>query len=231
MVRLEFLLSLAAASAQIVSSPGERAVIPGWHLQSSAKLPSNITSFSTSGANVSNWYRVSYRGSVFAGLIENDVYNDTELFFSDNLETLVDYSEFEVPWVYREEFNLTTSDDHRYYLNTNGITSRADIYINGRTVATNDTQVGSYGGQRYDITNFVSGGANCILITAYPTNYLRDFAMGFVDWNPYPPDNGSGDLELSLTSVTDSFYRYWSMARSVNPSKRSGHNVISTNQD
>ena len=54
----------------------------------------------------------------------------------------------------------------------------------------NETQVGSYGGHIYEITEYLSTGDNCILITAYPTNYLSDFAMGFVDWNPYPPDNG-----------------------------------------
>jgi exo-1,4-beta-D-glucosaminidase len=146
-----FLFSLAAAFAQLVLNAGDSAIIPGWYLQSTANFPTNLSSLSLTGTNVSDWYRVSYGGTVAAGLIENGVYNDTELFFSDNLETLIDYSEYGVPWVYREEFNISTGNDQYYYLNTNWITSRADIYINGQTIATNDTQVGSYGGHRYDI--------------------------------------------------------------------------------
>lgn len=184
---LALVVLASLATSQLVSNAGDNAVIPDWSLQSSAQLPNNLTNLSLPGADVSGWYRVSYRGSVFSGLIENGKFNDTELFFSDNLETMVDYSNFEVPWVYRKEFELKRRGDQHYFLNTHGITSKADIYINGQTIATSENQVGSYGGHRYEITAELQDGTNCILITAYPTNYLRDFAMGFVDWNPYPP--------------------------------------------
>lgn len=188
---LGFLALLHTTIAQL-SQAGDEFVIPGWRLQSSALVDGDVAGFSQPGANVSSWHPVSYRGSVFAGLLENGLYNDTELFFSDNFETLIDYSDFEVPWLYREELSLTPQEGQNYYLITNGITSRADIYLNGHMVADNLTQVGSYGGHKYDVTAFVREGTNCILITAYPTDYLRDFAMGFVDWNVYPPDEGSG---------------------------------------
>jgi exo-1,4-beta-D-glucosaminidase len=176
-------LLLGVTRAQL-SQPGDSHVVPGWHLQSTANLEANITELSQSGANVSSWYRVPYRGTVFAGLVGNDVYNDTQLFFSDNLEATVDYSEFEVPWLYREELEMSPAQGQHYRLVTNGITSRADIFFNGRLIADNDTQVGAYGGRSYDITSHVMSGNNIILIRAYPTDYLRDFAMGFVDWNP-----------------------------------------------
>lgn len=184
---LIFLVWLNAVAAQL-SQPGDSLVVPGWHLHSSAGLESDVPTLSQPAANTSDWYRVSYRGSVFAGLIESGVYNDTELFFSDNLETMVDYSDFEVPWLYREELSLAPQEGQRYYLVTNGITSRADIYLNGHQVADNLTQVGAYGGKKYDVTQYLTNGVNCVLIRAYPTNYIRDFAMGFVDWNPYPSD-------------------------------------------
>jgi exo-1,4-beta-D-glucosaminidase len=87
-------------------------------------------------------------------------------------------------------------------LKTHGITSKADIYLNGILIATSDQQQGSYGGLQYDLTDHIQEGDNCILIRAFPTNYLHDFAMGFVDWNPYPADNGTGvwrNVELSQT--------------------------------
>jgi exo-1,4-beta-D-glucosaminidase len=127
-----------------------------------------------------------------AGLLENNVYNDETLFFSENLKTMVDHSQFTVPWWYREELTFSPQAGQRYFLQTNGITSKADLYVNGVTIASKTTLKGAYGGQKFDITDHVTQGKNVILIRAYPTTYLGDFALGFVDWNPYPADNGTG---------------------------------------
>lgn len=182
----------ASNSTNILTTAGDQALIPGWYMRSSHNVTDDWGSLSNVGVDISSWYRVEARGSVFAGLLNNSVYNDSFLFFSDNLETAVDYSEFQVPWFYREEFSLQPQQGQHYFLQTHGITSRADIYLNGKLIASNETQVGAYGGKRYEISTALSAGSNAILIVAYPTNYLRDFAMGYVDWNPYPPDNGTG---------------------------------------
>ncbi|KAH7413682.1 glycoside hydrolase superfamily [Phaeosphaeria sp. MPI-PUGE-AT-0046c] len=139
-----------------------------------------------------------------ATLIANRVYNETVLFNTTHLQN-VDTNQFRVPWYYRSEFyvpmenNVTTY----YTLRTNGISSRAEIHVNGHLVANNNTQAGAYVGLEYNISNKLrQNDANVLLITAYPTDYNRDFALGFVDWNPYPPDNGTGvwrDVELKRT--------------------------------
>ncbi|KAL1956109.1 hypothetical protein VTO42DRAFT_7628 [Malbranchea cinnamomea] len=186
----------------LVAFPGDRAKIPGWHFLSSKDANGNVIDLSVSGVDVSDWYRMGPRGTIMAGLIESGVYDEDDLFFSDNLFTSVDSSAFETPWLYREEFNLVPKYGQHYFLETHGISSRADIYINGQLVASKDEQVGSYGGHKYEVTEYVRPGRNCILIQAYPTNYLRDLAIGFVDWNPYPPDNGTGvwrNVEFSQT--------------------------------
>ena len=86
-----------------------------------------------------------------------------------------------------------------------------DIYLNGALVASSEEQQGSYGGHAYDLTDHMKDGINCVLIQAYPTNYLRDFAMGFVDWNTYPAHNGTGvwrNVEVSQTdAVSMSLFR------------------------
>lgn len=172
------LVTAAAAAAQVVSHAGDSYTIAGWSLQSSANLSDGVTSFSQPGASVSSWYRVPGRGSVMAGLIENGVFSHDKLLFSDDLDSLVNYADYEVPWLYREEFPMTPTIGQHYFLITHGITSRADIWINGHLVASNETQVGSYGGQTYEISDYLTNGTNCLLVQAHPTNYLRDFAMG-----------------------------------------------------
>ncbi|KFY31196.1 hypothetical protein V493_01304 [Pseudogymnoascus sp. VKM F-4281 (FW-2241)] len=202
---LSFSLGLVAAAAQVViASPdrlddsslvktaGDAAAIKGWYLQSTAETSSDMLAISQPGFDVSSWYRVGSRGTVMAGLLENNVYNDTALFFSDNLKTMVDRSQFDVPWLYREELTFDPATNQRYFLETHGISSKADLYLNGKQLASKETLTGAYGGEKFDITQYLLKGKNAVLIRAYPTNYLKDFALGYVDWNPYPPDNGTG---------------------------------------
>ncbi|KAJ5910663.1 Glycoside hydrolase family 2 immunoglobulin-like beta-sandwich [Penicillium tannophilum] len=198
-------LCVTTAHAEpLVSSPGERAVIRGWSMQSATRAQIGMSRLSQPGVNVSSWYRVGGRSTVMAGLLENGVYNETELFFSNNMENLADQAIFKEPWIYREEFSIFPANNQHVTLKTHGITSKAEIYVNGALIATSDQQQGSYGGHQYDLTNHLRSGFNCLLIVAYPTNYLRDFAMGFLDWNPYPADNGTGiwrDVEIIQTGA------------------------------
>lgn len=137
------------------------------------------------------------------------------------------------PWLYRQEFSLSPGYGKHYLLETNGITSKADIYLNGFHVANGTFQSGSYGGHTYDITPMASE-SNAVLIRVHPTDYNHDLAQGFNDWNPAPPDNGSGvwrDVNIRQTgpvtlgplSVTTEFEEsgrsarvsLWTLARNL----------------
>ncbi|EFQ96883.1 exo-beta-D-glucosaminidase [Nannizzia gypsea CBS 118893] len=193
-------VSALSISQPLVSAAGQHGIIPGWHLQSERHVSSNLSFLSSPGADVSSWYRVGSRGTVMAGLLENNVYNESHLFFSDNFKSLPDADFRDVAWLYREQFTLQPMSGQYFTLHTHGISSKGDIYLNGQLIASKDVQAGSYAGHQYDVTRHVRRGENCLLIKAYHTNYLRDLALGFVDWNPYPPDNGTGvwrDVEFS----------------------------------
>ncbi|OBT63036.1 hypothetical protein VE03_08142 [Pseudogymnoascus sp. 23342-1-I1] len=186
----------------IVKTAGDAAAIKGWYMQSTAKTSSGMLAVSQPGFDVSSWYRVGSRGTVMAGLLENNVYSDKDLFFSENLKTRVDHSQFDVPWLYREELTFDPTANQRYFLETHGISSKADLYLNGKQLASKETLTGAYGGEKFDITQYLLKGKNAVLIRAYPTNYLKDFALGYVDWNPYPPDNGTGVWREVVVSQT-----------------------------
>ncbi|KAJ5241801.1 Exo-beta-D-glucosaminidase [Penicillium citrinum] len=188
---------LAAAKGEpLVSKAGDRAIIPGWHLQSATRVKDDMSELSLPGFNTTHWYRVESRGTVMAGLIENGIYNDTHLFFSDNMGNIGDKEIFRAPWLYREEFTMNPLDGQYFNLITHGITSKADIYVNGERIASKEEQQGSFGGHTYNLTSQVQSGNNCILIRVYPTNYDRDFAQSFEDWNPHPRimEQGSGAM-------------------------------------
>lgn len=176
-----------------------------WNVTSSSNTSTqNLIQLSLPGIDTSKWHRIGSKGTLMSALIANDVHKERDLFYSSNLQN-VDAAQFQVPWYYRSESFLDTANNtsHYYTLRTNGISSRAEIYLNGQLVADKDTQAGAYVGIEYDVTEKLKfDGPNILLVKAYPTNYNRDFALGFVDWNPYPPDNGTGiwrDVELKRT--------------------------------
>ena len=169
----------------LILGPGEIAKIPTWDIQSSSEIPSDIAQLSQPGADTASWHHIpTSRCTLMGCLLEAGVYLDDELWFSDNLRAF-NWGQFTVPWVYRHEFSLEPPKGQHYLLQTNGITSRADIYINGEVVADKEDQSGAYSGHEYDVTEWV-GETNGLLIKAYPTDYYTDLALGFIDWNPIP---------------------------------------------
>ncbi|KAI1426548.1 family 2 glycoside hydrolase [Xylaria sp. FL1777] len=191
----------AALAASLLSKPGQLAVIPSWDIQSSAKVGNDLQTLSKVGVDTSSWHHInSSRCTLMGCLLQAGVYNEDNLFYSENLKSF-DASPFRVPWIYRNEFNLDLSPGKHYFLQTHGITSKGDIYVNGKQVAANITQAGAYGGHKYDLSNILDK-QNALVVQVYPTDYNYDLAIGFVDWNPYPPDNGTGvwrDIEVKQT--------------------------------
>ncbi|TQV96748.1 glycosyl hydrolase [Cordyceps javanica] len=203
----------AATAKPLTSGAGQRAAIPGWDLQSTASVDADLAKISrVGGADTSSWHHVeASRCTLMGCLLASGEYKDSELWFSNNLERF-DGAQFAVPWVYRSEFALpvaaaagtnSSSSARHFLLETNGISSRADIYLNGKQVADAAFQAGAYAGHTYDITELAAE-TNALLVRVHPTDYTYDLAVGFVDWNPYPPDNGTGvwrDITVKQTGA------------------------------
>lgn len=179
--------------------------ISKWTVASSATTGDNITHLSQPGLDTSSWYTIDSKATLMATLLQNNVYNETDLFFTTNLKQ-VDIDQFRVPWYYRSEGlpQQSLMKSYHYVLQTHGINSRADVWINGQLVVSKDAQAGGYNGLDLHVTKYLKldGSPNVLLVKTYPTDYNRDLALGFVDWNPYPPDNGTGiwrDVEIKRT--------------------------------
>lgn len=187
------LAAIAGVQAQksniLVTQPGEGAAIPDWDIASSTSPGiENLVELSKPGGadtDSDSWTHIPIsKCTLMACFLEAGVYDDEELWFSENLKDF-NWGQFTVPWVYRNEFALEPAKGTHFLLQTNGITSRGDIYLNGELVANKNFQSGSYSGHEYEITEFVDE-ENALLIQTYPTNYYTDLALGFIDWNPIP---------------------------------------------
>ncbi|KAH6638898.1 glycoside hydrolase superfamily [Boeremia exigua] len=162
--------------------------IASWKVASTKDVGINTSKLSAPDLNTSLWYTIGSRNTLMATLIDNGVYSEESLFFTDNLQD-IDIAQFRLPWFYRTEFDHKEGSGAFTQLITNGISSRADIWLNRQYLG---GTVGAYAGSALDMTSEIKDGVNVLLVKVYPTDYNRDFALGFVDWNPYPPDNGTG---------------------------------------
>jgi exo-1,4-beta-D-glucosaminidase len=141
-------------------------------------------SFSTA-----DWIEITTPSTVLGALVDAGVYKDP--YFGRNLQE-VPAAQFEVPWWYRTEFDLEEEALSRtLLLDFDGINYSADIWLNGKQVASSSEVFGIYRRFQFDVSDYVHSGKNVLAILVYPPRdgYLY---TGFVDWNPPPPDRNMG---------------------------------------
>ena len=175
--------------------PGSATAIAQWQIQSSAKAQQSGAEVSSTGYSTADWYLVSGRATVMAGLLENATYQN--VFYSDNLRAVEEPDSsgnvFLIPWWYRTEFTLGKGTrDARTLLRINGMVASADVWLNGNLVAEHAAVAGAYPVHEFDVTRWVQAGINTLALRVHPADPRTSLSIGWVDWNPTPPDNNMG---------------------------------------
>jgi exo-1,4-beta-D-glucosaminidase len=165
-----------------------------WQIQSSDKAQQSGAEISSAAFATRDWYPVSGRATVMAGLLENGTYKN--VFHSDNLRAVqapdASGNLFVNPWWYRTEFTLAPGAQGHTLLRTNGIIASADLWLNGHLVADRTAIAGAYPVHEFDVTPWVHPGSNVLALRVHPDDPRRSLSIGWVDWNPTPPDNNMG---------------------------------------
>ena len=160
-----------------------------WQIQSSDKVKANDEEISTLKFHPENWYAAKVPNSTLGSLVDAAVFKN--VFYNRNLEKIPD-SLFQAPWWYRRTFNIEKINPGQVYrLRFNGISYYADIWLNGKKVASGDTVKGSFRQFVFDVTPFIKKGEN-VLAVKVTQGAPADLNIGFVDWNPEPADNHMG---------------------------------------
>jgi len=157
-----------------------------WLIQSSAGVKESGGIISGSGYDVVGWYPTDAPATVMAALVKNNVYRDP--FMGNNLEA-IPTDQFKNSWWYRREFKVEADENTRLIFE--GINYSANIWLNGQQIATSDTLVGAFRIFDLDITKYVNSVNNILAVEVFPPK-PGDFTIGFVDWNPRPPDANMG---------------------------------------
>jgi len=174
---------------------GATTAVAQWQIQSSAKAQEGGADISSAGFSTEGWYPVSGRATVMAGLVENGEYEDA--FYGDNLRAVAapdaSGTMFVIPWWYRSVIALDEgTPGTRTLLRINGMIPGADVWLNGHLVAERATVAGAYPVHEFDVTRWIHAGANTLALRVYAGDPRTSLGLGWVDWNPTPPDNNMG---------------------------------------
>jgi exo-1,4-beta-D-glucosaminidase len=206
---------VSAAQAQAhgpdtASSAAHRALDPtilgarGWRVLTSATATQGGAAISTPGFDTRSWLAVrpddaGAPGTEINALLQNGACPD--VFYSDNMkkcfgqltengpETI---ARFKDPWWYRTDFTARLTSAQTASLVVNGVVGKADVWVDGKRVATSDTVTGAYTKFTFDVTGLLRQGTNSLAVEVYPNDPNTMLTVDDVDWNQIPPDNNTG---------------------------------------
>lgn len=160
-----------------------------WRIQAADRCGAPPAAIATVGFDTAEWHRANVPSTVLATLIRDATVADP--FAGRNLES-IDPAPFRQPWWYRTEFLIDAGAAASHVrLVLEGINYSADVWLNGRLVAPRSEVRGAFRVFSLDVTDAVHEGINALALEVSPPQ-PGDFTIGFVDWNPRPPDANMG---------------------------------------
>lgn len=174
----------------------------GWTVQSSAHAKQDGRTLSSPGANTDDWYNATVPSTVMGVLTAEGLYKD--LMTGTNYKN-ADRSIFDTAWWYRTTFELPGLTEGKHVkLLFDGLSYRADIWLNGELIASKDSIFGPFCRFSFDITHLAQE-KNILAVEVYRAQ-KADLNIGFVDWNPRPLDENMGlfrEVRVITTGAVD----------------------------
>lgn len=176
-----FSLILLAASCSNGFSPSKTVLSDGWTLSSDEMR-----------------YEATVPSTVMGVLYENGLYDNA--LEGDNYKN-IDKKIFDSPWRYSRTIEVpAVPDDGHAAINFEGLGWGADVWIDGKKIASRDTLYGPYRQFEIDITPY-AGKTSKLDIDVYRAQ-PGDPNIGFADWNPRPADESMGIFRPVVISTT-----------------------------
>ena len=185
-----YLLTLAAVGLTLAAHGQKFTLGEGWMIQQSGKVAADGAALSSSGASTEGWYRVTVPATVMGALTrDNGLYANIE--YGTNYG-YADRAPFDQGWWWRTEFDLTPEQLKGRYIDLGfeGISYRANIWLNGVRIASADETFGTFRRWGFDITRLARE-HNVLAVEVFRAQ-AGDPNTGYVDWNPRPLDESMG---------------------------------------
>src|SRR5262245_1273692 len=197
MRRLDYGL-ITAGLLCVVSQPAAAStplqISTGWRIESSAKVTATGDAISQPGFDAKAWHAATVPTTVVAALVANkelpDPYFGMNLGSSPrtsypvggqfaNLPMPAD-SPYNRPWWYRAEFTMASIPrSGAAWLHFDGINFRANVWLNGRLLASKDSVAGAYCRYVFDVSKVARTGTNAVAVEVFPPS-VGDLAINWV---------------------------------------------------
>lgn len=158
-----------------------------WKIQNSTITGTDGKAISRNDHDDKTWIESKVPSTIFNALVQNETYKD--IYKGKNLEKISN-TPFKTSWWYRTTFDIKNIDQI-YLLEFEGINYSANIWLNGKQIASKFKVINPFRQFKYQINEYIQKGKNTLAIEVFPPE-KGDFTIGFVDWNPAPPDNNMG---------------------------------------
>lgn len=168
-----------------------------WTIQQSDKVEAGGEALSSADANIDGWYKATVPSTVMGTLTANGLYKD--LLVGTNYKT-ADRSPFDSPWWYRTTFKLSDLKDKHVSLQFEGLSYRANIWLNGKLIAPKEEVFGPFCRFSFDITD-IAREDNVLAVEVFRAQ-KGEPNIGFVDWNPRPLDESMGIFREVKVNIT-----------------------------
>ena len=223
-VLLPFVLQAQTKSPTSAKTSSKLTLHAGWTLQTSAKVEAKGEVISTPQFSPKGWHEVTVPTTVVAALVKDKILPDPFPGMSLRSFAGVTYpvggnfsniamqpdSPYAVSWWYRKAFTVPASYKGKtIWLKFNGINYRANVWLNGKQIASSDDVAGAWRTYEFNVTAAAKPGAENVLAAQVFAPTEHDLAITFVDWNPAPPDKDMGLWrEVYLTTSGPVALRY-----------------------
>jgi len=189
LIGLAGLLTIVSCTKDVQDLSEDLILAENWQVISSANVSVEGSIISESDFIANDWYNTTVPNTVLSVMVQSGIYED--IFMGDNFSK-IPKEQFEVPWWYRTSFNLEIKDrKQNYQLVFEGINYKANIWLNGKLVAESGNVEGCFRIFDFNVADFLRKGENVLAVEVIPP-IKGDLTIGFVDWNPWPPDNNLG---------------------------------------
>jgi exo-1,4-beta-D-glucosaminidase len=182
-------LALWAAFACLAAyaQPGSRTELAAnWQLISAREVAASGAAVSQPSFGTAGWHPIRRMPATVLEVLEEDgVYPN--LYYGMNLLTEVPQDLYKQDWWYRTTFHAP-SGQGSYWLEFPGINYRADIWLNGRQIATGTQIAGMYAAHTLNVTDAIRPGAdNVLAVKVTPERAIQDvngveLADSWFDW-------------------------------------------------
>lgn len=185
------IFALSSCSTQTKTQLHEKSIqmkiSDNWEMFPNSDCPQSGREVSSNSFKIESAIKTQVPTTVLNAQVQNGIYRD--IYFGDNI-TKIPEEDYQQSWWFRKAIDIIDINSN-FELQFDGINYKANIWLNGKLLADTTSVNNAFKQYRYKVGDLLVTGENILAVQVFPPK-AGDFSIGFVDWNPSPPDQNMG---------------------------------------